>query len=385
MVGWSPYLSQTASLSRDVMPGPVLLRGLRSARGRRLALLGAAVLLLVRLAARWYRRRRCGSGDDPGPSPPWVGAPWTRVGGWRADPIIAWLFENGGVLFFCGLRDAVLPAPVAGRPLRNFLLNLFGGFAVIETSVALQHIWSTRFFRDVPFFSPEGRRPWPSWGLMFKDWLYCNGIASLWISAGMALLAEGAPRSTWATLLSHPFRPLEFLKKLAIARVVVDLAFYAGHWAIHNQKVYKAIHKRHHEHYTTSVFTNFHFTPLDITIEAFIPNLLALTLLGKLGMHCNRFEQGMIFTYMNWYEIGSHTGKPIPTISLYAPLSPLYNELVDVDSRNIEFHERHHNAVKCNYGITQWVDQLLGTAQYFPEQKPDPAPVPRAGGPEEAG
>jgi hypothetical protein len=45
--------------------------------------------------------------------------------------------------------------------------------------------------------------------------------------------------------------------------------------------------------------------------------------------------------------------------------------LGDVDARNVEFHERHHNKLHQNYGITQWVDYLLGTRKLQPQAAVD--------------
>ena len=62
------------------------------------------------------------------------------------------------------------------------------------------------------------------------------------------------------------------------------------------------------------------------------------------------------------YEIGSHSGKNVPTVTYFPPLTPLYHHLFgNIDARNVEFHERHHNKLHQNYGITQWVDLVVGT------------------------
>ncbi len=76
----------------------------------------------------------------------------------------------------------------------------------------------------------------------------------------------------------------------------------------------------------------------------------------------------LLAAYMNWYAIGSHSGKPVPTVSYFPPLRPLYQWVLgDVDARNVEFHERHHNKIHQNYGITQWIDMLVGTRKLQPQ------------------
>jgi sterol desaturase/sphingolipid hydroxylase (fatty acid hydroxylase superfamily) len=116
--------------------------------------------------------------------------------------------------------------------------------------------------------------------------------------------------------------------------------------------------------------------------QAFVPFILGLEVLRRLGTHSSRLEVALYATYINWYEIGSHSGKPVPTVTYFPPLSPLYRALLgDVDAQNVEFHERHHNKLNQNYGITQWLDKLLGTHKLQTQDEVDvppskPAPPP---------
>ena len=67
-------------------------------------------------------------------------------------------------------------------------------------------------------------------------------------------------------------------------------------------------------------------------------------------------------SYIAWHESGTHLGKPLPVISMYPPLSILYNAFTNSEGRTaIEFHEVHHNRRQCNYGITQWIDMIMGS------------------------
>ena len=44
------------------------------------------------------------------------------------------------------------------------------------------------------------------------------------------------------------------------------------------------------------------------------------------------------------------------------PFSILWNIFPNLDaSTAIEFHEVHHNQRHCNYGITQWIDAIMGS------------------------
>jgi len=168
------------------------------------------------------------------------------------------------------------------------------------------------------------------------------------------------------------FRPLQFVAKFALVRLVADIAFYLVHRVLHTRQLYPYIHKRHHEHKATGIYTNYHFTITDLLLEGFAPVFVSLQTLMLLKVPFSQYEQMLMTCYVQWYEIGSHSGKPMPTLTYLPPLAPLYRLLLgDVDRRNVEFHEAHHALTHCNYGITQWIDVVLGSAKYLPPAKKD--------------
>merc|ERR1712178_525371 len=96
---------------------------------------------------------------------------------------------------------------------------------------------------------------------------------------------------------------------------------------------------------------------------------MGVGVLDALQVKIAGLEECLLATYFQWYEIGSHSGKAVPTVTLFPPLSPFYKWILgDVDKRNIEFHDQHHAQRNCNYGISQWLDHLLGTAQLRSEK-----------------
>ena len=101
-----------------------------------------------------------------------------------------------------------------------------------------------------------------------------------------------------------------------------------------------------------------------VVLPAALPLLVATRVPeALLGVDFSPFEFFLIGTYLQWYEIGSHSGKPMPTVTYLPPLAPLYRLLLgDVDARNVAFHQAHHRHRNGNYGITQWLDYALGTA-----------------------
>ena len=64
--------------------------------------------------------------------------------------------------------------------------------------------------------------------------------------------------------------------------------------------------------------------------------------------------------YIFWYEVGSHAGKALPTLSYLPPFKLLYAPLFS-DAKNVRFHDNHHRDPTYNFGITQWLDHVCGT------------------------
>merc|ERR1712125_173636 len=76
--------------------------------------------------------------------------------------------------------------------------------------------------------------------------------------------------------------------------------------------------------------------------------------------------------YVGWLEACSHSGKPMPASNMVALIAPIYHAILgDLDRRNVEFHQTHHEVLRCNYSITQWPDHLVGTTQW--KQRPEAA------------
>jgi sterol desaturase/sphingolipid hydroxylase (fatty acid hydroxylase superfamily) len=70
--------------------------------------------------------------------------------------------------------------------------------------------------------------------------------------------------------------------------------------------------------------------------------------------------------YIGWQEQCSHSGKPVPFSTMLPPVQVVYNHVLGQqwDRRNVEFHQVHHERVRCNYSITQWFDHLIGTTRW---------------------
>ena len=286
-------------------------------------------------------------------------------------PLVAWVIENSCVLLV-GLFIPTVPIPDLGvgilNKLKLFFQYLLTSFARVEAMTLLQHLLVYGLYSHIPFFSKPDKRPKSEADAVksLKDWVSCNlvinSLGSIALVSSVSNLNEKQIRSR---LRSPRFRLLPFLLKFAFARVVFDIMFYIIHRAIHLQPLYKWIHKRHHEHNNCALVTNFHFTALDLLLEAFIPGFVSVETLASLPLQSARpseFESRLIFLYLLWFEIGSHSGKNVPTLSFFPPLSCVYGYVwPEIDADTVRHHETHHNRVTCNYGITNWIDIVMGT------------------------
>eukprot|EP01013_Petalomonas_cantuscygni_P031184 TRINITY_DN57353_c0_g1_i1.p1 TRINITY_DN57353_c0_g1~~TRINITY_DN57353_c0_g1_i1.p1 ORF type:complete len:467 (-),score=75.03 TRINITY_DN57353_c0_g1_i1:465-1865(-) len=408
-------------------------------------------------------------------------------------PLVVWAFENGAILSLAAVKVLCFPPPQrgTGTVFEWFLSSFVGGLILVESSIALLWLFTNVVYRHIPRFFPVARSS--SVGSVASAWAGANlpthiiGSALSALSFAAASIPSEAtthdafapfvapPQNTtnsWriamplpgrfpvfplppeypalTSLAAAPPRPLlalatpsaaaagaavavlAFLGKLAVARVVADVVFYAAHRLLHAAPaVYRAIHKRHHEHVTPSVVaTNVQFTLTDLLLEGFLPLFVggrvvdtaphfwaqcgvllapgfvaiadssSVAAVGRLlttfalppshhgaaatvvpippppawlagwlsgvgGMSI--FEMSAIALYINWYEIASHAGKPIPLCSYFPPLRPLYTWLLgNIDAENVWFHEAHHRAVFGNFGITQWCDIAFGTRLRLP-------------------
>ena len=246
---------------------------------------------------------------------------------------------------------------------------------MVDGGIVMQHFLVHRVYRGIPFFSTASRKrstKTPPQQLA-QDWSTANLPVHLFGACLFGVLISRLSEREFDAAIRYgnqPFRVGSFLLKLGMMRVLADIVFYVVHGALHTKPLYRLLHKRHHEHVATALPTNFHFTVIDLLLEGFLPLFAANRALDLAGVRFNTFERFLGFTYLQWYEAGSHSGKAVPTVTYFPPLSPLYRFFLgNVDEHNVAFHQAHHRFGRGNYGITQWLDYALGTA--LPQHKLD--------------
>jgi hypothetical protein len=72
-------------------------------------------------------------------------------------------------------------------------------------------------------------------------------------------------------------------------------------------------------------------------MEALLPFAVALTVVTfGMGLWTTQLEAYGLLSHIMWFEVGSHCGKPLPTLTTLPPLSPLLRLAVgDFDDRNV--------------------------------------------------
>jgi sterol desaturase/sphingolipid hydroxylase (fatty acid hydroxylase superfamily) len=189
------------------------------------------------------------------------------------------------------------------------------GLFLDRLALVLQYGIVNYVYDHLPFFSRDGPPVYETFKSNLSEFRELT-VNSHLILAGLLVAKlsdanESRAMKTWS--FQHEWKTFSFLAfsaKLAMARTVVDIAFYVGHRVMHMPKYYY-IHKRHHEHNNPHVLTNQHFTQLDVFLEAYIPMIIALVFLKTQGVYVSPLEENLISVYIGWLEQASHAGDAL--------------------------------------------------------------------------
>ena len=282
---------------------------------------------------------------------------------------VPWVLENACVLALACVKCWLLQRFEHLAPLLVFGAS---NLVLVEGTIAIQALLNAMWYRSVPVF--HARAPGHSLQDMVANVMRSTVPVHVLTTVAVALLCAVVGEE--CTLphdysLADDLASLSFgavCAKFAAFRLVSDVAFYATHRAQHHPRLYAWTHSRHHQHRRTSLRTNFQFTSVDLMLEGSVPSLVAGVALSP----CTTFsplELGLFMGYVQWYQIGSHSAKDVNSVTALPPLAPLVNwsrlrplrPAALRHHRHIRFHAAHHRAVTGNYGISPWMDVLLGT------------------------
>ena len=215
------------------MPGITLDAG----EGRKLGLLVAGMVAFAHWHRHELRKRWLGEEQKP------------REGNPFDHPGVTYVLENAAIFGPVVASEALFPKSDRTRLGREAALLFARSVLMVESGLAFQKFMAEHAYANVPWFSTRTKPPGDALAF-FRDWLRCDFIGTLASLAIQLALLRSLPKDKYAEFRDpSPLRVLPFLAKLALARVIVDVAFYAVHRAMHESKIiYDYVHRRHHEH-----------------------------------------------------------------------------------------------------------------------------------------
>ena len=283
----------------------------------------------------------------------------------------AWAIENA-CLFGLALSKCLAHALVGGPPALYLVFGITNAF-LVEGCVVLIGLLNVSAYRSMPSY--HDRAPGHTKREAFEGALWCTLPVHV-ISSVMAYAAcdPAMCEATWSSVDPWndlvTFSPVRYLWMFSLFRVVSDVVFYTTH-RLQHRFVYSRLHARHHSHRRPTLLTNFCFTAADLFLEGSLPSACAgLVLHQVLGHAPSPLEFSLCLASIQWYQIGSHNDKALPCITAFPLLAPVYNHprvkqwtrprTLQVHD-HVRFHGAHHKRVAGNYGISPYLDWMLGT------------------------
>eukprot|EP01006_Ploeotia_vitrea_P029508 TRINITY_DN62038_c0_g1_i1.p1 TRINITY_DN62038_c0_g1~~TRINITY_DN62038_c0_g1_i1.p1 ORF type:complete len:289 (-),score=14.52 TRINITY_DN62038_c0_g1_i1:393-1259(-) len=131
---------------------------------------------------------------------------------------------------------------------------------------------------------------------------------------------------------------------------VEETLFFYGHWLLHKPSLYPRIHKIHHEYKAPIALAAAYSHPVEMFVSNIGPVLIGPMLCGShLYTLCGWMVFAILGTQMH------HSGYRFPWVVGHEP----------------DFHDYHHEAFTCNFGLLGVFDWLHGTdkAAYLAKRK----------------
>ncbi|XP_064481397.1 fatty acid hydroxylase domain-containing protein 2-like [Ornithodoros turicata] len=134
--------------------------------------------------------------------------------------------------------------------------------------------------------------------------------------------------------------------ELTVHILIEEVGFYYSHRLLHHPRIYKHIHKRHHEWTSPIAITAVYCHPVEHVFSNLLPPML-----GVITMGSHPATAWLWFTLAILSTLNAHSGFHFP----FFP-SP-------------EAHDYHHLKFTQNYGVLGVLDRLHGTDNQFRQTK----------------
>ncbi|KAF6081122.1 fatty acid hydroxylase domain containing 2 [Phyllostomus discolor] len=137
-----------------------------------------------------------------------------------------------------------------------------------------------------------------------------------------------------------------FLLELAVFTLIEEVMFYYSHRLLHHPKLYKKIHKKHHEWTAPIGVISLYAHPIEHVVSNMLPAVVGPLVMGS---------------HLSSIVVWSSLALVITTIShcgYHLPFLP-----------SPEFHDYHHLKFNQCYGVLGVLDHLHGTDTLFKQTK----------------
>ena len=193
--------------------------------------------------------------------------------------------------------------------------------------------------RLLPRKHQKGRRvQWNDFRKAVKQTLFNQVVIGAPVTAGMYWLWERVHGRTALPLPTYS----EFLRDILIYAVAVEFFFYYGHRFLHWSRIYRYIHKRHHEFTAPIAVAALYCHPVEHVLANMLPVFAGPFIAGShLLCLC------IWLCVANINAVNSHCGYTLPGMP-----SSLQ-------------HDFHHYRFRNNYGVLGLLDWLHGTSKVY--------------------